>query len=268
KPLLREMLAYSLPMIPTVIAWWVMQLSDKYMVVLFCGLAASGIYSVSYKIPSILSTVTSIFTNAWQISAFENQAQEDYSAFVTVIYRWFVVANVMICAFLITGSKLLGVVLFQKEYFIAWTYVPILLLAYLFSGLSGLLASVFSAAKNTKPLFHSTVVGASLNIVLNFIFIPKYGAMAAAYTTLVGFLATWLVRMWSCRKFVKIKATWGRDIIAFLLLMTQSVTMCIDYAYKYIVCALVILLLFFIYRALVFQVLTYPFKKITKRTGN
>ena len=57
----KEMIAYALPMIPNSISWWVSNSSDKYILVFFWGAAINGIYSVAYKIPSILSIFLNIF---------------------------------------------------------------------------------------------------------------------------------------------------------------------------------------------------------------
>ena len=229
---LKEMLAYSIPMIPTVIAWWIMQLSDKYVVIAFCGIAASGVYAVAYKIPTILSTVTSIFSQAWQLSAFENSDERDYSDFVSTIYRYFWIINAVFCAGLIALSKPLASLLYQKEFFEAWRYVPILVIAYLFSGVSGFLASVFSAAKRTNMLFHSTVVGALVNLALNLALVPFFGVMAAAFTTFLGFFATWLIRIFSSRKIVRIKINWIKDGVTFALLAASAVLVCIGFEYS------------------------------------
>lgn len=65
----RQMLRYCIPLIPTAIFWWVMGVSDRYMVKWFLGSDANGIYAVAYKIPTILTILASIFMDAWQLSA-------------------------------------------------------------------------------------------------------------------------------------------------------------------------------------------------------
>lgn len=246
-PLLKQMLRYSLPLIPSIIAWWVMQISDKYIIIYFLGLAASGIYGISYKIPTILSMVTSIFMQAWQISAIKSVEDQDNDKFVSKIYMYFTIFSVGACSVLILLAEMLGKILYAKEYAIAWRYVPILLMAYLFSGLSGVLASLFSAQKKTDILFHSTTIGAIVNIVLNFILIPKYGVMGAAYTTLLGFLVTWVIRRISISKFVNLETNESRNIVAFLLLIIQAICMAGNFKIRYLVSVIVILLCLVIY---------------------
>ena len=82
KKLEKEMLIYCVPLITTVLGWWINNAADKYIVAVICGLAANGILSVAYKMPNILHTLHSIFIQAWQISAVkefgENKAAEFY----------------------------------------------------------------------------------------------------------------------------------------------------------------------------------------------
>lgn len=248
KYLLADMLKYSLPLIPSIVSWWVMQISDKYIIIFYLGISASGIYGIAYKIPTILSMLTSIFMQAWQISVIKSVDDSDNDVFISQIYKYFTVFSIAACAILILLSKILGKILYANEYFIAWTYVPILLIAYLFSGLSGILASVFSAQKKTNVLFHSTVLGALVNIVLNFLLIPRFGAIAAAYTTLVGFVVTWIIRLKSVKKIINLESNGYKDIIAFLLLFLEAVTMSLDLNLKYLIDVVVLVIGIFIYR--------------------
>jgi len=235
KALLGEMLRYSIPMIPTTVAWWVMQLSDKYVIIGFCGVAVSGVYSIAYKIPSIMSAITTVFTQAWQISAIKSHGDEDNQEFVSNVYGYVTVFIIAISSGLILFSKHLGYVLFAGEYFVAWRYVPVLIVAYMFSGLSGVLASVYSAFKKTGMLFVSTSVGAVLNIGLNILLIPRYGVMAAAYTTLAGFFVTWVVRMINVRRLLRIRVNYCKMALSFGVLTAQAVVTSMDMPVKYII---------------------------------
>lgn len=65
----RQMLAYCVPLIPTAVFWWIMGVSDRYLVKWFVGSDANGIYAVAYKIPTILTILATVFMDAWQLSA-------------------------------------------------------------------------------------------------------------------------------------------------------------------------------------------------------
>lgn len=65
------MLAYSVPLIPNGIMWWVVNASDRYIIGYFLGYEATGIYSVAAKFPTLLTMLYGIFFQAWQLSAME-----------------------------------------------------------------------------------------------------------------------------------------------------------------------------------------------------
>ena len=49
-------------MIPTAIFWWITNVSDRYMVTAFRGEAENGLYTAAYKIPTVLTLVTGVFS--------------------------------------------------------------------------------------------------------------------------------------------------------------------------------------------------------------
>jgi hypothetical protein len=66
------MLRYALPLVPASIFWWITNASDQFFVaaMLEDGTSWTAVLGASYKLPTILSIVSTIFTEAWQISAF------------------------------------------------------------------------------------------------------------------------------------------------------------------------------------------------------
>ena len=98
----------------------------------------------------------------------------------TEIYRWFYFLCFSAGFAINTIAQPLGILLFAKEYYIAWTYVPPLVIAAVFSSMAGFLAQIFTSAKKTNVLFSSTVVGACLNAILNYLFILEFDTIGAA----------------------------------------------------------------------------------------
>lgn len=246
--LLKEMLRFSIPTIPTIIAWWINTSADKYVIIGYLGIAASGLYSVAYKIPSILTMFTNIFTSAWTLSAIQSVEDKDSDKFQSNIFKYFNAINVLACSALILLSKVLAKVLFAKEFYEAWQYVPLLLVAYVFSGLAGFLASSFRAAKYTKGLFSSTVIGALINIILNFFIVKKYGIMGAAFTTVIGFAVTFYIRSYSVKKIIDIKINLKKDTCIYLLLILQAFIMAFDIRSSYVFGIISFLIIFFVYK--------------------
>ena len=64
-----DMLKYSIPLIPNMICWWITNSSDKFIVAYMSGNGANGLLTAAYKLPTIVVLVSSIFMDAWQMSA-------------------------------------------------------------------------------------------------------------------------------------------------------------------------------------------------------
>lgn len=228
RQMLREMLHYAVPMIPNSISWWISNSSDKYMITLFCGVAATGVYSIFQRIPTMVSVISGIFSSAWMISAVEDFGSEATRAFYSNIYRKYSALNIFVVSSIILYTKPIASLLFSNEFFVGWVYVPVLVFAVLFNSLSSFLGSIYTAAKNTKMVFLTTLVGAVSNLILNAILIPTIGVIGAAISTLVSYVLIWIVRMIDSRKIMKLDWNVKNDVLSYGLIVAQIVLVMID----------------------------------------
>lgn len=244
-PLMKDMLSYSIPMVPTLLAWAINTSIDKYMIIGFIGLSDSGIYSVAHKIPTIFTTVMSIFTQAWQISAIANYGSDDESQYHTVIYSGLNIISVIGCLFVILLSKWFAAFLFAKDFYVAWRYVPLLTVSAMFASHGGFLASSFRAAKKTKSLFGSVLLGSVINVGLNWTLIPRYGALGAAVATSISFTVIWLVRFVLSQSIVEIKINKVATFFTYVLFFGSAIAMTLDIrgAYLIVITTIVIVVL-------------------------
>lgn len=198
-PLLRKMLRYSLPMIPNGLSWWAMSYADKYVILVFLGAAANGVYLVAQKIPTILTMFTTIFHQAWQISAVEEGSNEGKSDFSMSVYDNLQAVMFICTSLIIAMVKLLYAVWVSNDYFEAWETTPMLLLATVFSCLSQFLTVNYMVDKKTMGSLKVTLVGCAVNITLNMLLIPHFGITAAATATFVGYLSTYVVTIFDLK---------------------------------------------------------------------
>ena len=154
--------------------------------------------------------------------------------------------NGISCIGLITFSKIAGYILYNNDFFIAWKYSIILLMAYFFNSLASFFGTVYTTAKKTNMLMITSIYGASINIVLNFIFIPNFGATAASIATLIGYVVVFIIRLWDTRKLMRLDVGY-RDIIVLIISMILcSIFMILDLEYSF-VCSAIILVLIIAY---------------------
>ena len=221
--LMKTMINYSAPMIPNSISWWITNSSDKYMVTFFVGTSANGLYSIAYKIPSLLSTINGIFMSAWNISAVEGFGSRESKKFFSETYLMLSTLDAIIVSGLVLFAKPIARILYSNDFFVAWKYAIVLILGYMFSSLSSFLGSVYTTSKRTTALFYTSVIGAFINIVLNIIMIPLLGVLGAAIATTFSYITVWLIRVFHTKKIYDFDKCIFKNCICGGIIMIQII---------------------------------------------
>lgn len=226
KELIKELLWFSLPLVPTTVCWLITDLSDRYMVTYFCGANENGIYSAAYKIPTIINLVSGIFLQAWQFSAVaESSNEEECKEFYSRVFRGFLSVIMIGTAGLILFSRFLSGLLLNSAYFEAWRYMPTLLCAAAIEAVVAFLATVYMVRKKSMHSFVTAMVGTLANLLLNFLLIPRIGALGAALATMASYFAVMLVRLFDVRRMIPFRLCLPRLCISSILLTLAVVAM-------------------------------------------
>lgn len=222
KKMLKSFLSYSIPIIPGAASWWIMTMSDRYMITIYLGIEYNGIYAIASKIPSLLLMVSSVFFLAWKDSAILEFQSKDKDAYYSLVFKHFfrLMASSVICLALLTKPIL--ALLVSNEFYSAWHYIGILLLGTFFHILSLFWSAGFHGAKKTNIIFVTSLVGACLNILINLIFIKKIGLYATVISTTIAFFITWMVRVFHAKRYFKISIDY-QDVFVLLPLMVIAV---------------------------------------------
>lgn len=223
--LLRAMLRYSLPLVPALMFWWVTNASDRFFISYMCGPAENGLYAAAYKVPSIVSIMSTIFTEAWQLSAVTDGQSEDRDKFFTNIFQALAGVAFIAGGGLIYFCQVIMKILVAKSYFDAWQYIPFLVLATVFSALAAFLNSVYMVERKSGLSLATMSIGAGLNLLLNWWLIPIMGPNGAAFATFISYVVVFVIRMFSTRRFVRIRFAPVRLLFSTLLLMLMSLVM-------------------------------------------
>ncbi len=219
--LCKKMLMYSTPLISTAIGWWVNSTSDRYIVSVFCGVAANGILSVSYKIPQIINTLQQIFTQAWQISAIKEYDSQDSKLFYGNSFGSVCFVMGVVCSCMIILTKPTAQLLYQNEFYSAWQYVPFLLISCVLNSASGFLGPILAAKKDSKSMALSAIYGASLNLILNIILVQVVGVQGVTFATVVASFVIFYFRKRAASNDVLFVQYWN-IIVSWILLCIQA----------------------------------------------
>ena len=242
------MVKYSIVLIPNTFMWWIMNSSDRIMVTAMLGAAANGIYAIAYKIPTLLNTITGIFNQAWSYSAISEADCEDIDEYSNKVYNNLVSIVVLVATLLLIMMKPFLKIYVDKSYYIAWMYTPFLIIAFVFMTLGSFLATSYTVSKDSKGFLYSGIVGAIINLVLNWILIPKIGVFGAAIATCISYISVYLYRSLDIQKYNRINIFEKKHIIGYLLLVIISITMFYDSKVQMILYTLELLGVIYLYK--------------------
>ncbi len=264
-PTFKSMLKYSVPMIPNALSWWVSNSSDKYMLNYMSSTAEVGIYGISYKIPSLLSTINTIFMSAWQISAVEDFGSKQSSAFFSDVYKKLSALDALVVSSLVVLSRYIAKFLYAKDFYIAWKYAALLCFAFYFSSLSSFLGSIYTSSKKTKALFYTSVIGAITNIVFNVAMIPIWGAYGAAIATLISYVVVYIVRYFHVNKIFRFEKHGMINIVTSAVIITQIICVYQSSLLYDILSIILFLMLCVYFRDFIIETVRIPYQYINKR---
>ncbi len=228
---LRPMLKYSIPLIPSTVFWWITSVSDRYMVTAMIGSQANGIYTVSYKLPTVLTLVSSIFMQAWQFSAVteSENGEKEHTRFFSQVWSSFQAVMFLAGSAIIAFAKPAIRLLTADEYYSSWEYVPLLSIAMVFTAFVSFTGTVYIVKKKSNISFLTALLGAGSNIILNFLLIPSpLGAQGAAIATVASYLLVFIVRCFNVKKYIPFRLHGRYVTVNSLIIFLQAAVMVLE----------------------------------------
>lgn len=229
RALFKNMIKYSVVLMPNTFIWWVINSSDRVIITSMLGIAANGIYAVSYKLPTILSSLAEIFNKSWMFSAVRENDSDDVSEYSSRIYNFLLAFLVTIAIAVLLIMKPFMKIYVESSYYEAWKYVPYLIVGFVFLSLATFFSNTYVANKDSKRFLISSALGAIINIILNMILIPFIKIHGAALATCISYMVVFVYRAVSTRRYVVIDAFKKKYIFVFLLLILTAFTSYADY---------------------------------------
>lgn len=197
--------AYSLPLVPNNLAWWVVNASDRTIVSHFLGTAVNGIYSVANKFPNVFIQFYNILNLSWTETVSLHYQDEDRDEFLTEtmtsLFKLFAAA----CFGIVACMPFVYPILVNQKYSEGYNQVLILMYAMLFRVLVGLYSCIYVAQKDAKKIAYTSISAAIINIVVHLALLKFIGLYAASTSTLVAFGSMFFIRYFDVNKTVHMK---------------------------------------------------------------
>lgn len=265
RPKMYEMIRFSAVLIPNTFMWWIMNSSDRVMVTAMVGSAANGIYAISYKLPTLISTLTGIFNQAWNYSAIRENGAIDENEYNNRVFRTLTsIAMLMGIGIMTIIKPFLGFYV-ENSYYIAWRYTPFLVVGCVYLTLGTFMSTTYNVHKDSMGFLLSASIGAVTNVCLNLVLIPSLQIYGAAIATCISYFVVFVFRFFHTQKYICFKIKNKEFIFGTILLLSSSVIMFIDNFYGVVLQIFILILAMIVYSNVWLSIIKSMFKKIFMR---
>ena len=192
-------LLICIPMIPHLLSKYILNQSDRIMIKQFCGASDTAFYSLAYNcamIPIMLATATNV---AWSPWSSEKIHEGKYETVRKASYYYILLFYCVVLGIFVLGPEVV-LILGGEKYAEAVNVLPPVVMGAAFQFLYNLYVSLEQFAKKTVGMAFGTIAAALINIGLNWLLIPRYGYIAAAYTTLVGYACLLVIHFFLAKR--------------------------------------------------------------------
>lgn len=222
---LKVLLRLGLPLVPNSLLLMVLTWGDRYILDTYSGLAAVGIYTVGYRFSEVINQfVIQPFGKAISPMLFEKYAnsKDEYKAVLEKVFKyyWIITFSIIIAYFVILKEVFALVI--DLRYMEGYNIILIVLLGIVMWGITNFIGATIVMKEKTEKIFIFSLCSVVINIVLNFLLIPKFGIYGAATATFVSYSIQFLMIFWYTQKLFRMnyafKYVFNSTIISILFL--------------------------------------------------
>lgn len=219
KDILPASVRFGIPLIFTSVAFMILNVSDRYIIGYYRGSEEVALYDLGYRVAGVINMfIIMPFTLTLLPSAYKMYGKEGDKRYYSKLLTYFTFILVWAgLALSLYAEELIQLFALNKDYWPSYKVVPLVILGYIFSGMRLVAVLGQFLTRNLKSLIPLTLSAAFMNVTLNFVFIPLYGMIAAAYTTLLSFLFLYLLSLQISDKYYHIQFEHKKTLNLILL---------------------------------------------------
>lgn len=180
-------LKFNIPLVPHYLSLIVLGQADRIMIEKFCGSEKTGIYNLAYQVSMLMNVFINAINSTLVPWTYQKLKENDFPSIKVWTRKLCVLIGLMTMGAILVAPEIIRF-LGTKEYMSAIWIIPAVAISVYFTFCYGLYSNVEFYFESTHYVMIASVIGATLNVVLNAIYIPLYGFIAAGYTTMVCYL--------------------------------------------------------------------------------
>jgi O-antigen/teichoic acid export membrane protein len=210
RTLMREMNRFGWPLVPSALALWITNFSDRFFLVKLIGPSEVGLYSIGVRIASVIVLFLTAFRTAWPAFAYsiedDGEARRTYGFVLTyllALVSWLALALGLLSPWIVRA-------LTTSPFYAG--HRPVALLAFAGVAQAGYVVVAIGIGRARRTQFNWVVTGAGalLNVALNLLLIPPYGMIGAAIATVAGYSVMFVLMAWHAQRIYPVPYQWRR----------------------------------------------------------
>ncbi|MFT5892159.1 MAG: O-antigen/teichoic acid export membrane protein [Dokdonia sp.] len=210
---IKKVLAFSLPLVPGSIAYYLTTISDRILIDKYLSLNDLGIYSVAATIALILNIFSFSAYKAFEPHLFKNWGSDTFMSIFENIRNNFVYVLLIGVLCISVFSKEFFIIMTDVKFHEAYWYVPMIIMAVYSSSISMIYGTTITAQGKTKINSMISITGALISVTLNIIFLPKYGLLTAAVVSSLAMTIMLFISIW----YSQLNVPHTKPFLSFLL---------------------------------------------------
>lgn len=183
----KAALLFNAPIIPHYLSQYLLNHSDRLMISKIVGDSAAGYYSVAYSVAMVPTILWSAVNDALVPYTYEKCEKGDYSS-ISKLLMSVLTAFSLVCVIIIMLAPEIVSLMATSDYLEAIYVIPPIVGGVFFQVQYNMCANIIYYHKKPQYVMIASVTATVLNIALNYLLIPRFGYIAAGYTTLVSYI--------------------------------------------------------------------------------
>jgi len=218
----KEILRFSLPLLPAGICWWFIGFSNRYFITENLSLHDSGIYGLASRLATVVQAIATIFLQTWQENAIQQYNSNDRNRFFSKVFNGYIVAFTLVIILYAFGAKLVFPILFNANYSESMVYLYPLCIATMFFALAGYFEIIYQCEKKTRRLLLPLIIAPFINVALNYMLIGPMGIYGVVISYAVTYIFIIACRWIDTTQWVKVRINLA-SLLAFAIMVIGAI---------------------------------------------
>lgn len=222
KSISHELLSYSLPLLPMILIWWILNSNNLFFIKHYLGLDENGIYAVLCKFTGILYILANIFYQSWQQNAIERYNSSERDSFFSNIFNNYFYLLCFLVAVFPFALRINYFWLVSEEYRSSANYLFLNSLFVMSFSMASFFEVPYQCAKRTSRILPSIVIAVALNLILNYLLIRSLGLTGIIISGIITYTVIIIYRAIDTKKYTTISVA-SRNLIPIALVAGAGV---------------------------------------------